>query len=271
MFNADSSIRTQSVPSHCISCPVVVPSSNFARVTFASSILFVVTAPSASSSVSIPPSSTSKVKGSACVPVPFSARDPFNVASVTSFPTIPSVSVMFSNVSSTRTQSVPFHRMSCPEVVPLAILSRVTASFAISSSRIVLFNILFEVTALLASSFSVIPSGETPSVYGSPASPFPERVKVPSVTSTTSLPITPSASEICRSDSKISCHSPSAPAFPFHKIICLVRSSPSEKIRKGSTELIAIFSPRIVPLAISLPSIEKFCMLLPVISPTSKL
>ena len=88
---------------------VTLASTIFSVCTALSATLELSTASAANSTVPIPPSVTSSVKGSANVPVPFKVKDPPVVALVTSLPTIPSISVIVNAESSTSTQLVPSH------------------------------------------------------------------------------------------------------------------------------------------------------------------
>ena len=178
----------------------------FSGCTALSAIFELSTASAASSSVSMPPSATSRVRGSAFDPAPFSVNDPPAVAFVTSLPMTPSVSVMTSAESSTRTQSVPFHCRSCPAAVPSAMFSVLTASSA-----------SFELSTASAASSSVsIPPSETSSVSGSALVPEPLSVKdPPAVALVTSLPMIPSVSVMASAESSTSTQS-----VPFHCRSC---------------------------------------------------
>ena len=99
IVKVESSTSIQSVPSHCINCPAVVPSANFGKVTAFAAI----------SALVIPNGETLKVYSSPTTPVPSSVNVVL-VAPITSLPIIPSASAIAMTDWSTNSQSVPLKR-----------------------------------------------------------------------------------------------------------------------------------------------------------------
>ena len=120
IVKVESSTSTQSVPSHCINCPAVVPSANFGKVTAFAAI----------SALVIPNGETLKVNSSPTIPVPSRVNVVF-VAPITSLPIMPSVSVIVKVESSTSIQSIPSHCINCPAAAPSANFVKVIALSAI--------------------------------------------------------------------------------------------------------------------------------------------
>ncbi len=124
---ASSTISSVSIASFAIFKFVIASFAISSASTSPFKILSVVTASAPSSKFVIPPTLTSNTKGFASVPKPVRTKVP-SAASLTSFPTTPSISVTVKPVSSINTHSAPFHCKSSPVAVPSANLSKDTVA-----------------------------------------------------------------------------------------------------------------------------------------------